>query len=337
MQIVDMHCDTIAELYYRKRDGKPYDLKTCDLQVTLDKMKQGDWLLQNFACFINLSKVEHPFAYTNILIDAFDEQMARHKDLIRPVKNREEIERNIRDGVMSALLTIEEGEACEGSPENMKHFYDRGARMMTLTWNYENSLAFPNRAVFDCSDGQRRGKQTGTVPETEHGLKKKGFEMVEAMEDTGMIIDVSHLGDAGIRDVLKATRKPFVASHSNARALAGHPRNLTDEMIRAMAERGCVAGINYCGSFLRDFEKGEPEISRIEDVIRHILYFREKGGIEFIGLGSDFDGFENPMEWKDAAGVPRLLDAMKKAGLTSAEIDKITHENVLRLYKEVLG
>ena len=115
--------------------------------------------------------------------------------------------------------------------------------MMTLTWNYENDLAYPNKV--DMNTGI-------SMPETEHGLKKKGIEFVELMEEIGMAVDVSHLGDAGFWDVAEIMKKPFAASHSNARAIAGHTRNLTDEMIRTMAERGGVMGINYCPVFLDD-------------------------------------------------------------------------------------
>ena len=110
--------------------------------------------------------------------------------------------------------------------------------MMTITWNFPNELGFPNGKDESVSPAR-------SVPDTEHGLTETGIAFVQEMERIGMIIDISHLNDAGIRDVFRYTKKPFVASHSNARALARHPRNLTDEMIRALAERGGVAGINY--------------------------------------------------------------------------------------------
>ncbi len=331
MMIIDMHCDTMAGINRDKKNGKKTDLYENDMCIDLRKLQEGKWLLQNFAAFVFLRDGISAFEEANGIIDTFEEQMALHADMIRPVTNTAEIEKNREAGIISALITLEEGEVCEGSVEKLKALYGRGARMMTLTWNFANSLAYPNRVIMK-EDGTRY-----MVPETENGLTKKGVEVVEAMEEMGMIVDVSHLGDAGILQVIDMTKRPFVASHSNARAVANNPRNLTDEMLKAMGERGCVAGLNYLPDFLRDYAPGEDKTARIDDCVRMALYMRNVGGIDLVGLGSDFDGFDDPMEWKDASGVPLIIDALQKAGLTSKEIDKITHENVLRLYKEILG
>lgn len=199
--------------------------------------------------------------------------------------------------------------------------------MMTLTWNFQNQLAWPN-----CID-----LKTGTcIPETEHGLTKKGFEFVELMEELGMVVDVSHLGDAGFWDVVKASKRPFAASHSNARGMASHVRNLTDDMIRTLADRGGVMGINFCASFLSDGENGaESTKSRISDMIRHIRYIKNLGGIECIGLGSDYDGIVSELELTSPADFPKLSDALLKEGFTETEVEKIFYKNVLRLYTDV--
>ena len=203
--------------------------------------------------------------------------------------------------------------------------------MMTLTWNYENSLAYPSKVRLD-----RDGNPAGLLPEREKGLKERGFAFLARMEELGMIVDVSHLSDKGIEDVLRAAKKPFVASHSNARALASSPRNLTDDMIRRMAEKGCVAGINYYPFFLRDPSPGERAEASVEDCIRHIRHMVNVGGIEFVALGSDFDGFSGETAWKDAAGLPLLFEGLKKAGFSEGELDKISRDNVLNLYRELL-
>ena len=172
-----------------------------------------------------------------------------------------------------------------------------------------------------------------SMPETEHGLKKKGIEFVELMEEIGMAVDVSHLGDAGFWDVAEIMKKPFAASHSNARAIAGHTRNLTDEMIRTIAERGGVMGINYCPVFLDDREDGGT--SRISAMVRHIKHIRNVGGIECIGLGSDFDGISGTLEIDSPSAVHLLEEALYRNGFTQTEVEKIFYRNVLRFYGDV--
>lgn len=173
-------------------------------------------------------------------------------------------------------------------------------------------------------------------PDTEHGLTEKGIAFVEEMERLGMIVDISHLSDAGIWDVFRYTRKPFVASHSNARSIASHPRNLTDEMIRALSERGGVAGINYCASFLYDAPDGEKKLSRVTDMAAHIRHMKQIGGIQCIGLGSDFDGISCDLEMKSPADLPLLAGELRKGGFTESEIEAIFYKNVLRVYRELL-
>ena len=195
-------------------------------------------------------------------------------------------------------------------------------------------LAFPNRLLKDMTDAAH---PVSFAPETEHGLTETGIAFVQEMERLGMIIDVSHLGDAGIWDVFRYTKKPFVASHSNARALARHPRNLTDEMIRALGERGGVAGINFCAAFLRDEEDGaEPVNSYCRDMVAHMKHMKQIGGIGCIGLGTDFDGIGSRVELVDCSGMQMLAHEMSREGFTTGEIEAVFHGNVLRLYKELL-
>ncbi|MDO5551229.1 MAG: membrane dipeptidase, partial [Lachnospiraceae bacterium] len=207
--------------------------------------------------------------------------------------------------------------------------YQLGVRMMTLTWNFKNELGWPNGRM-ETDPGNMI-----SVPDTEHGLTETGIAFLAEMERLGMIIDISHLNDGGIWDVFRHTAKPFVASHSNCRALASHPRNLTDDMIRALGERGGVAGINFCAAFLRD-EKPEATVSYINDMIRHMKHMKQVGGIGVIGLGTDFDGIKSQVEVKDASQMQLLAQAMEKEGFTAGEIDQVFHGNVLRVYKEIL-
>lgn len=322
MKVVDMHCDTILELYKARERGEEISLLDNDLHIDLKKMEAGDYFLQNFALFVDLKGTEDPFLTCVRMADLFYQVMEENQDRISPVTTWAEIERNWKEGRMSALLTLEEGEVCQGDPALLRTLYRLGARMMTFTWNYENSLAWPGRE--------------GGLPETEKGLKEKGFEILEEMEALGMIVDVAHLSDAGIWDVLRTAKKPFVASHSNARSLASHARNLTDEMIRAIAEKGGVIGINYYCNFLEDIPEGGRQISRISRMVEHMKHIRQVGGAGCIGLGSDFDGIYGEVEIGNSAGLPRLAEAMESAGFTAGEVEAVFHGNVLRLYREVL-
>lgn len=352
MKAADMHCDTIWEIYkdhknkdyneeHDKSHNKAYDkshnksqapmsVRSNSLHLDLEKMAKGDYGLQNFAMFVHLGETERPFETACEMIDTFYQEMEANSDLISVVKTYGEIEKNWKEGRMSAMLTLEEGGVCQGSLAYLRDFYRLGVRMMTLTWNFPNELGYPSRIVME-------GPERGCYPDTEHGLTEKGIEFLQEMERLGMIIDISHLGDAGIRDVFSHTTKPFVASHSNARALASHPRNLTDEMIRQLGERGGVAGINYCPAFLHDWKEGEKEKSLIEDMIRHIRYMADIGGMECVGLGSDFDGIRGELEISDAGRLPLLEAEMRRQGFAPSQIEAVFYGNVLRVYKEILS
>lgn len=199
--------------------------------------------------------------------------------------------------------------------------------MMTLTWNFPNALGYPSL------NAERYDPYT---PNTSEGLTEKGIEFVQEMERLGMIVDVSHLSDAGFYDVLHYTQKPFVASHSNAREVCRHVRNLTDDMIRKLSERGGVTGLNFCMDFLREpSEKGS--YAALADIVNHARHIADVGGVECVGLGSDFDGIPCNAEISGADQMPRLADAFQKKGFHESEIDRILYGNVFRLYQEILG
>lgn len=344
MKVVDMHCDTISELFKARERGEAGSIFDNQLHIDLNKMKKGDYFLQNFAMFVHLGREQDPFHYAMKLVDIFYTELGRYEDQIGIVKSWNDIEENRRQGRMSAMLTLEEGGICKGDLACLRDFYRLGARMMTITWNFPNELGFPNGKDESASPAR-------PVPDTVHGLTETGIAFVQEMERIGMIIDISHLNDAGIWDVFRYTKKPFVASHSNARVLAHHPRNLTDEMIRALAERGGVAGINYYASFLKDRQDESadtplvssrdavqkmPLHSLCSDMVAHMKHMKQVGGIGCIGLGSDFDGIDTPTEMKDCSGMQLLADTMSRSGFTTGEIEAVFHGNVLRLYKELL-
>lgn len=318
MKILDMHCDTLYELMADKKKGEVYSLRSSNHHLDLMRMQEGDYLLQCFAVFVNMAESVNPLTDGMKLVDIYYEELGKNKDVIAPVLYYEDIENNLKTGKMSAMLTGEEGQICDGSIEILRNYYRLGMRMMTLTWNYENDLAYPNMAS--------------------KGLKEMGFEFINEMERLGMIIDVSHLSDAGFWDIYNHTLKPFVASHSNARAVCPHPRNLTDDMIRAMADRGCVVGLNYCGAFLDvcGSKPGEHE-SRIFDMVQHIKHITTVGGMDIMALGSDFDGIGGELELNGCSQMPRLAEALCRAGFHESDVEKIFSQNALRVFKECLG
>lgn len=327
MKIVDMHCDTISELWERKCKGNAQELASNCLHMDVQKMKKSNYLLQNFAMFTNLGKTNAPFQYVLDLISTFYDEMEKNKNDIGVIKAYDEISENESCGKMSALLSIEEGGCCEGKIQNLERLYELGARMMTLTWNYPNELAYPN--VFkEETDTNGFHLFDGTK-----GLTKTGFAFVERMEELGIIIDVSHLSDAGFWEIADCTKKPFVASHSNARALCGHARNLTDDMIRAIGERGGVIGLNYYGCFLNSQNDSTSTAAKAAE---HARYIVNTGGEDVLGLGSDFDGIDGSLEMEDCSQLYKLFDALKKVGFSESKIEKIAYKNVLRVYKEVL-
>ncbi len=341
--VVDMHCDTISRLWgcrnrrppWRPEDGtEPQSLRKNNGHIDLLRLKEQGYLLQNFALFVHLGEAENPWERVLELCDLYQQELDANQDIIAPVFRYEDIEKNQSAGKISALLTVEEGGVCEGKLGRLHTLYEKGVRMLTLTWNFPNELGYPNLSI-------QRTDSRGTTdiqntPDTEHGLTPTGLAFVEEMEALGMIPDVSHLSDAGFYDVLKATRKPFVASHSNARAVCPHARNLTDEMIRALADRGGVMGLNFCAAFLTPKPFGTLNPGTIEDIVHHAKHITKVGGIEVLGLGSDFDGIPTNAELQGAQDMERLYDGLLRGGFTSEQADKIFSKNVLRLYRDTL-
>ena len=341
MKILDMHCDTISELLDIRRKGdaariKENTLRSNGLHIDLEKMKKADYLLQNFALFVHLSSCENPLEEVLELADVYYDELDKNKDLIRPVYSYADIESNRKAGLMSAMLTVEEGGVCKGNPAFLRTLYRLGVRMLTLTWNFPNELGWPNLEVPGEGVDPESFRPDFRKANVNQGLTETGIAFVQEMEHLGMIVDVSHLSDAGFMDVLRVTKKPFVASHSNARAVCSWARNLTDDMIRLLAERGGVTGLNFCPAFLTDVPDGEATYGSIAAIVEHAKHIVNVGGTDCLGLGTDFDGIKTHDELPDASCMPVLIDAFGKAGFTSSQVDKILLGNVLRVYKEVL-
>ena len=331
MRVVDMHCDTISRLLGLRREGKAESLRENTGHLDLLRMRQGNYLLQNFALFVDLGEGRDPWEEVCALYDCYREELEKNADIIAPVYRYADIAANERAGKLSAMLTVEEGAVCKGEPAKLEALYEMGVRMVTLTWNFPNELGYPNLSR------ELRGEARKHTPNLRDGLTERGREFVEEMERLGMIPDVSHLSDAGFYDVLAVTKKPFVASHSNARAVCPHVRNMTDDMIRRLAERGGVMGLNYYAYFLEEVPAGRENPGTLAAIVRHAKHIADVGGIEILGLGSDFDGIDTHAELPGAQSMEKLWEALKASGFTESQLDGIFSGNVLRVYRETLS
>ncbi len=318
LNVIDLHCDTITKENILKEG-----LFNNNLHVSLKKMYQGQYMMQAFAIFLPLINYQKPFDEVKKYIDLFKKQMVENKGVISQVYNYQDLMNNHANKKLSALLTIEDAGLLEGKIENLQYAYDQGVRMITLAWNYPNGVGYPNFKL----DGKN---PLFSKSDTENGLTPFGIELVKKMNELGIIVDVSHLSDAGFYDCIKYSKYPIVASHSNSRSVYGPIRNMTDEMILALKKNGGVMGINYCPDFISNSQKNQ-----IPDIVKHINHIKEIAGVEVIALGSDFDGIPTPIGMSDCTKTLSLKEALVKEGYTNEEINKIFHDNFLRVFKKV--
>ena len=310
MRLIDMHCDTVLRLM----DGG--NLRENAYGVDVQKLRAGDSLAQFFALFVDLEKTTDPLDTCLRMLDRFFIELEQNQDSIRLATSYREMLDNREDDKISAILTIEEGGVLRGQIAHLRNLHRLGVRLITLTWNYPNEIGFPN------AGGEHRSK----------GLSEFGRDVVCEMNRLGMLIDVSHLSDGGFYDVARLSQKPFVASHSNARAVTGHLRNLTDDMIRVLADKGGVIGINFCSEFL-----GTGTRSRVEDMIQHIRHIRKIGGMDVLAIGTDLDGIDPDLEIANSGEIGKLRQALEMDGFSQTEIEKIFYRNAVRLIQDTLG
>lgn len=310
MSLIDLHCDTAIRLLY-----EDLKLKESICSVDINKLKKARAKAQVFAHFIELNLFDSPYAEFIRVYDNFIKEINENKEEIEIVRNIKELKEVNKKNKIGAFLSIEEGEVLEGDINKLEQVYDLGIRLITLTWNFENSIGYPNIG-YKFKD---------------KGLKNKGIEMALKMEDLGIIPDCSHLSDGGFYDLIKILKKPFIATHSNARAITDHPRNLTDDMIQSLANKGGVMGMNFCAPFM-----GKSKVTTIDSMVRHIEHIRNVGGIDVLAIGSDFDGIENKVEIENIGEMDKLREALIKRKFTSNEIDKIFYKNVERVFLECL-
>lgn len=308
--MIDLHCDTMMQLLDHPDSG---DLYRNTWKIDIEKLQKAHSKIQDFALFINMGETNDPYGRYEEMRNLCVSQIHNYGEHIQHVLSYQDVESVYETGKIGALMSIEEGGILGGDLDKLKQAYQDGVRLITLTWNYPNGLGEPH-----CGEQHKK-------------LTPKGVEFVEAMQDLGIIVDCSHLNDAGTEQLGDILDVPFVASHSNAREVTAHTRNLPDHLIKLIANKGGVIGLNFAQSFL-----GTSPISRIEDIVKHGLYLINKGGEDVVALGTDFDGIKPDTEIKDASEMYRLYDAFKEAGLSVEQCEKLFWKNADRLLKEIL-
>jgi len=311
--VVDAHCDTLMDLAAgRRRLG----VRASTGHADLPRLREGGVNVQFFAHYIEPEyKPDRALRRFLELYDVFMAEAAANADQIAVVTSWPELEAALAAGRLAAIISIEGGEALGGSLEVLRAFARLGVRAVGLTWNERNDIA----------DGVGAAHTPG-------GLTHFGRQVVAEMNRLGLLIDVSHLAEPGFWDVLEVSSRPVIASHSNARAVCDHVRNLTDDQIRALAANGGVMGLNFCPPFVH------PDRADVDRLVDHALHVLDLVGPDHLGLGSDFDGiYDTPVGLEDATRFPRLTEALLRRGVDEDTVRKILGGNFLRVLREVWG
>lgn len=301
--VVDGHADTLTLVV---DEGHPFAEGGGANHIDVPRLRQAAMGIQTLTCWNEPHLIGHAaFARAMEKIGAFYQEQ-RKADL-RLVTRKADLD----VPELGFILSLEDAAPCMGSVRHLEAFYAAGVRMIGLTWNGRNEIA----------DGVKASDKPG-------GLTHVGVALVQHMQQLGIVVDLSHIAEVGFWDVLEATDKPVACSHSNAKAVHDHVRNLTDAQIKAVAERGGVIGVCYAPSFLGPGEPG------IEAVVRHIDHMCELAGPDVVGLGSDYDGIANvPVGLEDVTRVPALTAALLERGYSEADLEKILGGNWKRVFK----
>jgi membrane dipeptidase len=351
--VFDSHCDTANAFY----DSDLYFIKKNERHFTIDKAKKGGLKAQIFALFVNpIYSPNKSIKRSLVLYQALEKKLFSSKNAVK-VTNTDEMKSAIENNQLACWISLEGGHIIENSLEILEFFHDLGIRCMTLTHTKNTDWA-------DSSGDKAK----------HDGLTKFGKKVIAKMNKIGMAIDVSHASDKTVEDVLEISKRPIMASHSCARALCDIPRNISDDLIREIAEKNGYIGVNFWPGFLKKsindqvtrniknysswFEK---EISGKEDnpdfinniemqlyskivertekvglksLIDHIAHIVEVGGINCVGLGSDFDGMPStPTDLTDVSCYPKLIEGLSEEGFNYEDIKKIMGLNLFNFLK----
>lgn len=306
--VFDAHTDTLTEMTDR---GYDLDAGPEGSHIDLPRCSGGVLDVQVLTAFVRPKCLQQAAARVRVQLDTLDRQLELFPDRVALCRERGEIARALAGGRIALVGAIEGGHALEDDLDHLSEFHRRGVRTMTLTWNNSNEWAD------GCGDEGPHG-----------GLTARGREIVAAMEELDMIVDVSHAARSTFDDVLATARRPLIASHSCARALRDHPRNLDDEQLRAIADTGGVACVNFYPPFL--VAEGEATLDILLD---HIERFLDVAGPNHVGLGSDFDGIPStPLQVDDVSCLPRVTEGLLRRGCPEEHVTKLLGENLLRVF-----
>ena len=307
MRYFDLHCDTMTECAQ-----KDIPLAQNALHVDLESVKDWDHYVQCYAVWLP-DELRGEAAWQRFLQVAqrFSDEVEKNKSCLSQLSRQGDLDRLEQIGKHGAILTVESGAALGGKLEHIQEFQRLGVRMCTLTWNGATELG---RGVM----------ATGNT-----GLTDFGRDAVKAMEQAGILVDLSHASPELFWDVVEIAEKPLVASHSNAKEICGHPRNLTKEQFEAICRTGGLVGLNFYTAFLND----QPEKASMEDVLRHADYFLALGGEDVLAMGGDWDGADLPADMPGIASIPMLYELFLQK-YPEALVDKIFYGNAARVFRE---
>ena len=311
MIVLDSHCDTPSLMV----NGLDIGIDNRECQVDIPKLIAGGVDVSFFAaCTYAEYSPETATSRALEMIASVYDSLGKYGDRIALALTPDDVIANKANNLISILIGMENGAPVQKSMSLLRLFHRMGVRYMTLTHNGDNEIA----------DAAMEGKRWG-------GLSPFGREVVAEMNRLGIIVDVAHVSDGTFSDVLDCSKKPVLSTHSCCRALANHPRNMTDEMIKRMADKGGVIQINFYPYFLTTTAQ-----AGVEDVIRHIDHAVKVGGIEHVGIGTDFDGIEvTPVGLENISKLPVVFDQLSEKGYSDDQIEKIASGNFLRVFREV--
>lgn len=315
--VLDAHIDTLSKMLYNNEGKTAYGIPGG--HVNLERMKKGGvdtifqvhWLRDRVSFYSPLQEV---FKQYRLMLRTIE----RHSDRLAMTTSSREIAAAHKAGKAALIPVIENGVALEGQIENLEILHRLGFRELGLVWQGRNEI------------GNGNFEKNPSVG----GLSDFGIAVVKEMNRLGMLVDVSHLNEAGFWDVVDHSEAPFIASHSNARALCKHNRNLWDEQIQALAAVGGVMGINFAPHFVDD-DRQKASLSRVVD---HVCHIANLVGAQHIGLGTDYDGIRfTPRGLPHYGAFPKLVAEMRKRGFNDDEIRGILGGNFLSVFKKVCG
>lgn len=309
MRYFDLHCDTMTECFLK---GK--SLRCNDLHVDLERAAALDTYVQCYAAWIpDDLRGEAAFQRFCQIADRLDREVSENNAVLDRCKAAGDLSRTQSAGKHGAVLTVENGAALGGELSRISELKRRGVRMCTLTWNGENELG---RGVLASGTG---------------GLTEFGKQAVKGFEEEGILVDVSHASPELFYDVAELAKKPLVASHSNAKRICCHPRNLTDDQFAVIQRSGGLVGLNFYTGFLNE----DPEQARMEDILCHAEHFLSLGGEDVLSIGGDFDGASLPVDMQKGLGdIPNLFELFLRHHYSESLLEKIFFGNASRFFQK---